>query len=103
MYDVCVCMYSVSESCEGQYNYVCWGGAVTEVGVDVLTGETRVDRVDILYDCGDRWAEESCVGGGESVWVGDRCMGGVPALFINYEWYNKMKGQVSVHFCQKGL
>ena len=47
---------SVSERCDGKFHYVCWGAAVTEVGVDVLTGETRVERVDILYDCGDRWA-----------------------------------------------
>jgi xanthine dehydrogenase large subunit len=33
--------------------YFAYGAAVTEVVVDVLTGEHRVLRVDILHDCGD--------------------------------------------------
>jgi len=33
--------------------YFAWGAAVTEVVVDVLTGENRTLRVDILHDCGD--------------------------------------------------
>ena len=33
--------------------YFAWGAAVTEVVVDLLTGENRVLRVDILHDCGD--------------------------------------------------
>ena len=35
------------------FYYFAWGAAVTEVVVDVLTGEHRVLRVDILHDCGD--------------------------------------------------
>lgn len=35
------------------FYYFAWGAAVTEVIVDVLTGEHRVLRVDILHDCGD--------------------------------------------------
>jgi xanthine dehydrogenase large subunit len=32
--------------------YFAYGAAVSEVLVDTLTGETRVERVDILHDCG---------------------------------------------------
>ena len=34
------------------FYYYAYGGAVSEVIVDVLTGEYRVVRVDILHDCG---------------------------------------------------
>ena len=34
------------------FYYFSWGAAVSEVEVDVLTGEYRVRRVDILHDCG---------------------------------------------------
>ena len=34
------------------FYYFSWGAAVSEVEVDVLTGEHRVRRVDILHDCG---------------------------------------------------
>ena len=53
-YHLLMIMYSVAEKSDGKYNYNCFGSACTEVGVDVLTGETRLERVDILYDCGDR-------------------------------------------------
>jgi xanthine dehydrogenase large subunit len=33
--------------------YYAWGAAVTEVEVDLFTGEYRVRRVDVLHDCGD--------------------------------------------------
>jgi xanthine dehydrogenase large subunit len=33
--------------------YFAYGAAVTEVVVDVLSGESRILRVDILHDCGD--------------------------------------------------
>jgi xanthine dehydrogenase large subunit len=33
--------------------YYAYGAAVTEVVVDILTGENRTLRVDILHDCGD--------------------------------------------------
>ena len=33
-------------------SYSSFGAAVTEVEVDVLTGERQVLRADILYDCG---------------------------------------------------
>jgi xanthine dehydrogenase large subunit len=33
--------------------YFAYGAAVTEVVVDVLSGENRILRVDILHDCGD--------------------------------------------------
>ena len=38
------------------YNaYNPYGVTVSEVEVDVLTGETEILRVDILYDCGQRY------------------------------------------------
>jgi xanthine dehydrogenase molybdopterin-binding subunit B len=33
-------------------NYSIWGVGVTEVEVDILTGETRLVRVDLLEDVG---------------------------------------------------
>lgn len=35
-------------------NYFSYGVAVTEVELDVLTGQVQIPRVDILYDCGNR-------------------------------------------------
>ncbi|TNE64306.1 MAG: xanthine dehydrogenase molybdopterin binding subunit [Alphaproteobacteria bacterium] len=32
--------------------YFCYGAAMSEVTIDTLTGEYKVDRVDILHDCG---------------------------------------------------
>jgi xanthine dehydrogenase large subunit len=32
--------------------YFAWGAAVSEVAIDITTGETRLLRVDILHDCG---------------------------------------------------
>jgi xanthine dehydrogenase large subunit len=34
------------------FYYFSWGAAVSEVEIDMLTGEYRVRRVDILHDCG---------------------------------------------------
>jgi xanthine dehydrogenase/oxidase len=34
------------------YNYYVYAAALTEVQVDVLSGETTILRVDIVYDCG---------------------------------------------------
>ncbi|CAM6125267.1 unnamed protein product [Calypogeia fissa] len=36
----------------GPYQYVSFGAAVTEAEVDVLTGDTRILRCDLLLDCG---------------------------------------------------
>ena len=35
------------------FYYFCYGAAVTEVSIDTLTGETIVDRVDIIQDAGN--------------------------------------------------
>ena len=32
--------------------YMCWGAGVSEVEVDILTGETEILRVDLHYDAG---------------------------------------------------
>ena len=34
--------------------YVIYGVTLSEVELDVLTGCRKVNRVDIVYDCGDR-------------------------------------------------
>ena len=34
-------------------NYNTYGVTVTEVELDVLTGEHQVCRMDVLYDCGE--------------------------------------------------
>ena len=39
--------------------YNAYGAAVSEVEVDVLTGEIQILRVDILYDCGNRYNHSS--------------------------------------------
>lgn len=49
-------VHSVAENpAEYRYCYNSYAAAVTEVEVDVLTGEFQVLRVDILYDCGTRY------------------------------------------------
>ncbi len=35
------------------FYYFCYGAAVTEVTIDALTGENKVDRVDIIHDAGN--------------------------------------------------
>ncbi len=35
------------------FYYFCYGAAVTEVTIDTLTGENKVDRVDIIHDAGN--------------------------------------------------
>ena len=35
------------------FYYFCYGSAVTEVTIDTLTGESKLDRVDILHDAGN--------------------------------------------------
>ena len=42
------------EETEQLYVYNAYGAAVSEVEVDVLTGEVQMLRVDILYDGGQR-------------------------------------------------
>ena len=36
------------------FRYYSYGAACTEVELDVLTGEYQINRVDIVYDCGER-------------------------------------------------
>ena len=47
--------HSVEEKTDYQYSYNAYGVGCTEVEIDVLTGELQILRVDILYDCGDRY------------------------------------------------
>ncbi|KAH0715679.1 hypothetical protein KY284_008584 [Solanum tuberosum] len=42
--------YYVPES--GSMSYLNFGGAVSEVEIDILTGETAILQSDIIYDCG---------------------------------------------------
>ena len=35
------------------FYYFCYGAAVTEVTIDTLTGENKIDRVDIVHDAGN--------------------------------------------------
>lgn len=39
----------------GAFYYYTYGVAATEVELDVLTGQVQIPRVDILYDCGNRY------------------------------------------------
>ena len=43
--------------------YNAYGAAVSEVEVDVLTGEVQILRVDILYDCGQRYNKNELLNG----------------------------------------
>jgi len=36
------------------FQYFSYGATVAEVEFDVLTGEHNIDRVDVLFDCGQR-------------------------------------------------
>lgn len=55
-------MCSVYEKTEYEYAYNVYAVACTEVEIDVLTGEPQILRVDMLYDCGDRYDQyRSCV------------------------------------------
>ena len=47
--------YSVQQHTTNTYAYNSYGVACTEVEVDVLTGQTEILRVDILFDCGERY------------------------------------------------
>ena len=47
------------EETEHLYVYNAYGAAVSEVEVDVLTGEVQILRVDILYDCGQRYIHKN--------------------------------------------
>ena len=47
--------YLVSPSDNTPFRYNVYGVCVSEAIIDVLTGELEISRVDILYDCGQRY------------------------------------------------
>jgi xanthine dehydrogenase/oxidase len=49
--DLCA-RYWLYPSTPTPFQYNVYGAAVSEALIDVLTGETQIARVDILYDCG---------------------------------------------------
>jgi xanthine dehydrogenase large subunit len=73
------------------FYYFAWGAAVTEVVVDVLTGEHRVLRVDILHDCGDSLNPAVDLGQVEGGYVQ-----GVGWLTSEELWWNG-KGELGTH------
>lgn len=46
--------FSTYQTTDFEFAYFSYGATCAEVELDVLTGETQVIRVDILYDCGER-------------------------------------------------
>ena len=46
-----LCSVTGNEAADYYFSY---GATVTEVELDVLTGQILIPRVDILYDCGNR-------------------------------------------------
>ncbi len=83
---------SVYENTESVYVYNTWGAAVSEVEVDVLTGQTQILRVDILYDCGESINPEIDIGQVEGAFV----MGLGYWLTEKVEW-DDTSGQLLTH------
>ncbi len=71
--------------------YFAWGAAVTEVVVDMLTGEHRLLRVDILHDCGDSLNPAVDLGQVEGGYVQ-----GVGWLTTEELWWND-RGELGTH------
>jgi xanthine dehydrogenase large subunit len=71
--------------------YFAYGAAVTEVVVDLLTGESRVLRVDILHDCGDSLNPAIDLGQVEGGYVQ-----GVGWLTSEELWWNE-RGELGTH------
>ena len=71
--------------------YFAYGAAVTEVVVDILTGENRTLRVDILHDCGDSLNPAIDLGQVEGGYVQ-----GVGWLTSEELWWND-RGELGTH------
>jgi xanthine dehydrogenase large subunit len=73
------------------FYYFAYGAAVTEVVVDILTGESRLLRVDILHDCGDSLNPAVDMGQVEGGYVQ-----GVGWLTTEELWWDD-KGELGTH------
>ncbi len=71
--------------------YFAYGAAVTEAVVDILTGENRTHRVDILHDCGDSLNPAIDLGQVEGGYVQ-----GVGWLTSEELWWND-RGELGTH------
>jgi xanthine dehydrogenase large subunit len=73
------------------FYYFAYGAAVTEVVIDMLTGESRVLRVDILHDCGDSLNPAIDLGQVEGGYVQ-----GLGWLTSEELWWNE-RGELGTH------
>ncbi|KAL7113651.1 hypothetical protein ACP275_04G073200 [Erythranthe tilingii] len=78
--------YFVPES--GSSAYLNYGAAVSEVEINILTGETRILRTDILYDCGQSMNPAVDLGQIEGAFV--QGLG----FFMQEEYLNNSEGLV---------
>ncbi|XP_050394780.1 uncharacterized protein LOC126812430 isoform X2 [Patella vulgata] len=74
---------------DSYYKYFTYAAGVTEVEVDILTGENHLRRVDILFDCGESLNPTIDIGQIEGAYVM-----GLGAMLTEDTIYNPETGQV---------